>query len=205
MSLGKNILALRKNHGLSQEQLGEKINVSRQTISNWEIGETSPNSEQLRLLSKELNVSIDELLNNDSTTESKQELSISQEILPKKMSVWQILFLILGSPIWLSLLITIFVIIISIYIVMWSVVISFWAIFVSIVCVALSMILLGIPFAFINVRLTGIAMISIGIMCIGLSILLFFGCKLVTKAILLLTGKSIELIKRSFQRKEVTQ
>ena len=65
MKLGENILKLRKQNGLSQEQLGEKVNVTRQTISNWELNETTPNPEQLKLLSKALNVSIDELLDND--------------------------------------------------------------------------------------------------------------------------------------------
>ena len=65
MSLGQKILELRKRRGFSQEQFGEKINVTRQTISNWELGETSPNPEQLKLISKEFNVSIDELLDND--------------------------------------------------------------------------------------------------------------------------------------------
>ncbi len=58
-----NIFKLRKDLKLSQEQLAEKVDVTRQTISNWELGETSPNPEQLKLLSKTLNVSIDELLN----------------------------------------------------------------------------------------------------------------------------------------------
>ena len=65
MKLGNNILKLRKKNGLSQEQLGEQVNVTRQTISNWELGETTPNPEQLKLLSKALNVSIDELIDND--------------------------------------------------------------------------------------------------------------------------------------------
>ena len=65
MKLGDNIQKLRKDLKLSQEQLAERIDVTRQTISNWELGETSPNPEQLKLLSKALNVSIDELLNND--------------------------------------------------------------------------------------------------------------------------------------------
>ncbi len=59
MKLGENIFKLRKEYNLSQEQLAEKINVTRQTISNWELGETAPNPEQLKLLSKELNISID--------------------------------------------------------------------------------------------------------------------------------------------------
>ena len=65
MALGTNILNYRKKNNLSQEQLAEKINVTRQTISNWELGETSPNPEQLKLLSKTLKISIDELLDND--------------------------------------------------------------------------------------------------------------------------------------------
>ena len=49
MSLGNMILELRKKKGLSQEQLGEKVNVTRKTISNWELNETTPNPEQLKL------------------------------------------------------------------------------------------------------------------------------------------------------------
>ena len=65
MALGNNILKLRKKNGLSQEELGEKVNVTRQTISNWELEETSPNPDQLKLLSKALNVSVDDLIDND--------------------------------------------------------------------------------------------------------------------------------------------
>ena len=54
MKLGDNISKLRKKKGLSQEELGERIGVTRQTISNWELGETGPNPDQLKLLSKEL-------------------------------------------------------------------------------------------------------------------------------------------------------
>ena len=66
MNLGNKILQLRKKSGLSQEQLGEKVEVTRQTISNWELGETTPNPEQLKKLSKAFNVSIDEILDNES-------------------------------------------------------------------------------------------------------------------------------------------
>ena len=74
--LGERILKLRKQNGLSQEQLGEKINVTRQTISNWELNETAPNSEQLKLLSKSFNISVDELIGN--RIESKAELNNSK-------------------------------------------------------------------------------------------------------------------------------
>ena len=80
MKLGDKILNLRKKKGLSQEQLGEKINVTRQTISNWELGETSPNPEQLKLLSKELNVSIDELLDNNIENVLIEKVSNTEEL-----------------------------------------------------------------------------------------------------------------------------
>ena len=63
--LGENILRLRKEANLSQEALSDIIGVTRQTISNWELEETAPNPEQLKLLSKAFNVSADDLLNND--------------------------------------------------------------------------------------------------------------------------------------------
>ena len=65
MAIGSNILNSRKKKGLSQEQLGEKVKVTRQTISNWELEETTPNPEQLKLLSKALNISVDDLIDND--------------------------------------------------------------------------------------------------------------------------------------------
>ena len=80
MKLGEKIFELRKKCGLSQEQLGEKINVTRQTISNWELGETSPNPEQLKLLSKELNVSIDELLDNDIHSVLVEKVSNTEKL-----------------------------------------------------------------------------------------------------------------------------
>lgn len=73
MGLNKNIYNLRKERGFSQEYMAEKINVSRQTISNWELGETSPNPEQLLLLSKTLETSIDNLLGNDMIFKDSNE------------------------------------------------------------------------------------------------------------------------------------
>ena len=65
MEIGKNIMNLRKKNGLSQEELAGKIGVARQTISKWELGETSPDLKQSKELSKIFNVSLDELTNND--------------------------------------------------------------------------------------------------------------------------------------------
>lgn len=80
MSLGKNILTLRKASKLSQECLAEKVGVTRQTISNWELDETSPNPEQLKLLSKTLNVSVDELLENDVKEVLVEKISNTEKL-----------------------------------------------------------------------------------------------------------------------------
>lgn len=80
--LGNNIYNFRKKSGISQEYLAEKVKVSRQTISNWELGETSPNPEQLAKLADIFNISIDELLghkvviNNINTISSKKDLAL---------------------------------------------------------------------------------------------------------------------------------
>ena len=65
MEIGNKIMELRKKMGLSQEELAEKIGVARQTISKWELGETSPDLKQAKELSKVFKVSLDELTDND--------------------------------------------------------------------------------------------------------------------------------------------
>lgn len=56
------IYQLRTEKGLSQEELAEKVFVTRQAVSRWETGETVPNTETLKLLSRELDASINTLL-----------------------------------------------------------------------------------------------------------------------------------------------
>ena len=56
------IVELRKKNGLSQDELAEKVLVTRQAVSRWETGETIPNTETLKLLSKLFNVTINTLL-----------------------------------------------------------------------------------------------------------------------------------------------
>ena len=65
MEIGNKIQELRKKNGMSQEELAEKIGVARQTISKWELGETSPDLKQAKELSKIFKISLDELTNND--------------------------------------------------------------------------------------------------------------------------------------------
>ena len=56
------IIELRKHHNLSQDEMAERLFVTRQAVSRWETGETVPNTETLKLISKEFKVSADILL-----------------------------------------------------------------------------------------------------------------------------------------------
>lgn len=56
------LLELRQKSGFSQEELAEKVFVTRQAVSRWETGETIPNTETLKLLSRVYDVSINTLL-----------------------------------------------------------------------------------------------------------------------------------------------
>lgn len=62
MEFAEKLITLRKSRELTQEQLAEQLNVSRQSISKWESGDTIPNTETLKRLSKLFDVSINTLL-----------------------------------------------------------------------------------------------------------------------------------------------
>ena len=61
-----NLVALRKLHNMSQEELAERIHVSRQTLSKYETGESLPDIEKCQLLAKVFDVSMDELVNHEA-------------------------------------------------------------------------------------------------------------------------------------------
>lgn len=63
ISTANRLYELRKQHGLSQDELAEKLNVSRQAVSKWERSESSPDTDNLIALAKLYGISLDELLN----------------------------------------------------------------------------------------------------------------------------------------------
>lgn len=60
-----NLVELRKMHGLSQEELADKIHVSRQTLSKYETGESLPDVEKCKQIAEVFQVSLDDLVNYD--------------------------------------------------------------------------------------------------------------------------------------------
>lgn len=128
---------------------------------------------------------------------------VTERVKPKKrLKMWEIVLLVLGSPIWLSLAIAALAVILSLYVVLWSLIVSVWAVFVSLAACAIGGVIAGVFFALSGNGLMGIAMVSAGIVCAGLAIFLFLGCKAATKSIIYLTKKIALGIKKCFIKKE---
>ncbi len=81
MTLGNNFYTARKKQGLSQEEVAEKLGVSRQTISKWELDETLPDINQSKKLAAAYKVSLDELIEFDPDLNDIKEViaKISEE------------------------------------------------------------------------------------------------------------------------------
>ena len=66
MKFNEKLVMLRKQHNLSQEQVAEKLGVARQTISKWELGETTPEMDKLIIMSELYNITLDELMKEEN-------------------------------------------------------------------------------------------------------------------------------------------
>ena len=99
MKFNEKLIELRKQRGLSQEALGYELNVTRQTISKWELGVSTPEMDKLVELSKYFNISLDVLINesinlsnpSSNTTSSSQTINpefvgISSEYIPEDVN-----------------------------------------------------------------------------------------------------------------------
>ena len=123
----------------------------------------------------------------------------------KPLKAGEIVLLVLGSPVWLSLLIAAASVILSIYVSLWSVIVSLWAVFGSLVACAPGSVAAGVVFLRTDNVLAGIAMFGAAIVCVGLSILMFFGCKAATKGMVILTKKIAVWTKNCFTGREAAQ
>ena len=124
---------------------------------------------------------------------------VKQKIKEKrKLKTWEIVLICVGSPIWLSLLISLVSVGISIYASIWAGIISLWAVgialFVSGFC---SAVLSLISIMSLD---AGVILVMLGIfnIAVGLSILLLFCCKIVTKSMISLTKNLLLMVKKAF-------
>ena len=77
LEIANRLVQLRKEYHLSQEELAEKIGISRQAVSKWERAESSPDTDNLILLSQLYHMSIDELLKTDAVKDNTNVDTVS--------------------------------------------------------------------------------------------------------------------------------
>ena len=94
MKFGDKLSQLRRKNGLSQEELGEKLNVTRQTISKWELGQSKPDTDKLIEISKLLNVDFNQLANDEITIQdsSSDKVTNFDDVQPRK---WLLVLLVI--------------------------------------------------------------------------------------------------------------
>ena len=120
----------------------------------------------------------------------------------RALKVWEIILLVLGSPLWLSLLIAVFAVIISVYVSLWCVIVSLWAAFASLIGGTFGAVALGVGYIISGNTLSGAAMLCAGLVLAGLSIFAYYGCKAATKGIIMLSKVFVIGIKKCFIKKE---
>ncbi len=123
----------------------------------------------------------------------------------RSLGALEIVLLVLGSPIWISLLIAALSIVLAGFVVLWSVVISLWAVEVSLGACALAGVAAIPIFAVKGYALTGIALGGCGLFCAGLSIFGLYGCKHLTVGCAILSKKAVLGIVSLFTKKEAVQ
>lgn len=131
---------------------------------------------------------------------------VIKKVKPKRrLSVFEIVLIVLGFPVWFSLLVAAFAVVIALYLSLWAVVVSLWAADASLWGGALGGLVGGIALMCNGNLPQGLVLIAAAFVCAGLAILLIFGCKAATKGVLVLAKKIVFGIKKCFIRKEKKQ
>lgn len=144
---------------------------------------------------------------NEIVTQIIEEIPLvklaKERIRPKrKLTGIEITLLVIGSPLWLALVIACAAVMFALYVSLWSIIVSAWAVFLAFIISGIGSIPTCIIFIANGNVASGFIMLSAGIICLGLSMLAFYGSKKATKGIILLTKKITIWIKNCFIKKE---
>ena len=128
---------------------------------------------------------------------------VKEKVKPKRaLKAWEIVLIILGSPVWLPLLIAAAAVILSLYIVLWALIVSLWAVEIALIASVFVSLTAAVMLAVTGEGLTALALLGAGCFCTGLAIFLFFGCRAATRGVVLLAKKIALGVKSLFVGKE---
>ena len=128
---------------------------------------------------------------------------VKEKVRPKrKLKGWETALIIIGSPLWLPLLIAFLAVVFALYVSVWAVVAAFWAVFVCFAAYGIYGIVYGTISLFGSPDAGHSAFLGAGLAFIGLSVFVFYGCVKTTKSILFFTKKLAAKLKSGFAAKE---
>ena len=96
MNTGEKISKIRKMSGMTQEELAEKMNVSRQTISKWEKGSSSPDLESAVAFCELFQISLDDFIKGDQSEKKEEKISLQDMIRINRRTQKKIILLLSG-------------------------------------------------------------------------------------------------------------
>ena len=128
---------------------------------------------------------------------------VKARVKPKRrLRAWEIVLIIVGSPVWFPILLALAAVALAVYVVLWSLVVSIYAVDVALAACLLGGLGGGVGLFIAGNPFSALFLLGAGLVCGGLSIFLFFGCKAATKGTVLLTRKMLIGVKKCFVRKE---
>ena len=116
----------------------------------------------------------------------------------RKLKAWEITLLIVGSPIWFSLLVGLFAGVFSVYATLWAGVAVFWGVAVGFIIGGPLAVIVGVIFIFVKSIASGLELIGAGLVLLGVGIIILFIAKLLTKLLIKLTKLIILALKKTF-------
>jgi len=128
---------------------------------------------------------------------------VKEKIKPKhELKAWEVVLIVLGSPVWIPLLITAAVLLITLWIVAFALLISFYAVVLSFVVAGIGGLICAIPLFIANSPYTAVLMLGVALIGIGIAILFVVSVKPVTVGIFKVCKASVNGIKRMFVKEK---
>ena len=121
---------------------------------------------------------------------------VKERVRPRrKLQTWEIVLIAVGSPVWCPLLIAALAVVFTLVVSVYAVVVSLWAVAVALVAAGVGCVAATVLFMAQGNILTGIYELGTGLFLLGFSVFFFFGCKALTRWLVVLTKKSLRAIK----------
>ncbi len=182
--------------GLPSDDIEERISFYNEMIDD-RIEEGLTEEEAIKELGDTDEI-ISQILDDTPLTKIIKEKMKKKIYLP----AWVIVLIIIGSPIWASILGSLLSVVLSVYISLWACNISFWAVLIALWASTFGLLVCGIITIIQGNVLSGIIMLSIACITSGLSIFFDYGCKWALKGTVILTKKIALWIKKLFIKRE---